>query len=485
VQTTDSTNGYWTFGPSSTNQRIYRYFDDNIFDVRLSAEIPIGRNPDLPRKIKLGASYMENKQKNKQFVYETELGQDFGVFPDYKAFLTEDNFRIQQGNQLPIYYTYLTGIDNEIVGERRVLAGYVIGDIAIIKPLRLSGGLRVEHSDLYADVAVYEHLAPDDSARVFDESIGPAGIKIDYLRPSVIQQVNYLPSVNLLYKFIDNEKLAFNGRLNYSKSIVRPSSKEVLNIWREDIELNTYVTGNPELKITEIDNYDVRFEAFFASGEFVSLSGFYKYFTNPIQLVNALLNYSWVNADNSKLYGVELEGKKSLVKNLSLSTNLTYVYARASFADSVLNYPVNGNKPMYGQAPYVVNAMLDYTNEKYKTTATLTYNVQGPKLVAVFMDSWSNAYELPRKLLDFKISKGFGDHVTVDFKIRNLLNAPVHWVFDEHAPKWTDDDESLKLKTIWKDAFGLNIGEYPFTWGANYRKYTTGRSFVLSVAYRL
>ncbi|MBN1115976.1 MAG: carboxypeptidase-like regulatory domain-containing protein [Bacteroidales bacterium] len=478
-QIDDSQN--WTFGAQSTNDRIYRYYNDNILDARLKAEIPVNKKGNLPRNIKVGASYMVNRANSNQFIYRAELGDDFAEFHDYKEFLSQENFKIRE-KTLPLFYELQSSVDDATFGERSITSYYAMLDFSVIKQLIISGGLRIEISDLLSDVEAYKDFPENDPRREFPGGTGPIDNSLQILNPSRIEAINNLPSVNLLYKILEKENFSLNGRLNYGKSLVRPSNKEVLNIWRWDIELETYVIGNPGLKITEIDNYDIRFESYFSSGEYLSLSGFYKEFAAPIQLIRAA-GFSWINADNSELYGLELEGKKLIMKDLFFSSNLTYVYARSSFTEEILGIYVKREDPMYGQAPYIVNAMLDYTNKKFKTSATFSYNVQGPKLVVVLLNQLPNVYEMPRKSLDFKLAKTFGEHFTCDIKVRNILNAPVVWRYDEYDPKWTKSDENQKFKTIWKDAFGITTSDYPFNWGTIYRNYKTGISYVLSIAY--
>ena len=43
--------------------------------------------------------------------------------------------------------------------------------------------------------------------------------------------------------------------------------------------------GDPDLKQTTVDNYDLRWEFFPQSGGVVSVSTFYKQFTNPIEQI--------------------------------------------------------------------------------------------------------------------------------------------------------------------------------------------------------
>ena len=89
--------------------------------------------------------------------------------------------------------------------------------------------------------------------------------------------------------------------------------------------------------------------------------------------------FTWKNADKSKAYGIEFEGKKKLFTGLEFRTNVTLTHSKTEYD---LNYTNRVSTTMYGQAPYVVNAMLAYNHEKYGISTALTYNIQGERLAA-------------------------------------------------------------------------------------------------------
>ena len=81
---------------------------------------------------------------------------------------------------------------------------------------------------------------------------------------------------------------------------------------------------------------------------------------------------------------------------------------------------------MFGQAPYIINGILSYTSDTLGLTATISYNVQGPRLVLTgILKGRPDVYEMPRNTIDIKVSKTLGDHFSMSFTVRDLLNAPV------------------------------------------------------------
>jgi hypothetical protein len=90
---------------------------------------------------------------------------------------------------------------------------------------------------------------------------------------------------------------------------------------------------------------------------------------------------------------------------------------------------------MFGQAPWIVNAMLSHRWDKVGLVSTVSYNVQGPKLATIVNAQIPipDVYEMPRHLIDMKFSKSLGEHFGVDFRVRNLLNSPVRRSYEFDA----------------------------------------------------
>ena len=230
---------------------------------------------------------------------------------------------------------------------------------------QVSGGIRVERTDLFTDVFKYDSLklAANDFRRV---SPGQSFV----VNPGKLNRINYLPSINLIYKLKNDEIAPVNLRLNFSQTIARPSIREYSETIMRDFELNADVFGNADLKMVEINNYDFRFESFFKSKDNVSISFFYKDFKNHIEMISSNIGFSWTNAEESRVLGMELEGRKKLVRGLELRVNISLVDSRTKIIEKQLNIE-NGIKSwtpidtvtrkMFGQAPYVLNGILTYS----------------------------------------------------------------------------------------------------------------------------
>jgi hypothetical protein len=118
---------------------------------------------------------------------------------------------------------------------------------------------------------------------------------------------------------------------------------------------------------------------------------------------------------------------------------------------------INVSRSMYGQAPYVINTIFGYKEDSLGLGITFSYNVQGPRLIFgnIFYPQ-SNVFELPRHLLDIKITKTLGKHFSASFTIRDILNAPI------------------------RRSYNLDEG-----WTVDFDKYRFGTNYLLAISYKL
>jgi len=263
-------------------------------------------------------------------------------------------------------------------------AGFLQFDNQFTSKLRVVWGLRVEN---------------------YDQLIG--SVKKWDPRHTYSKITDFLPGVNATYKL--NNKT--NIRLSGSQTVIRPELRELSALNLYDFELNASVQGNPLLKRTKIENFDLRYEIYPRAGEVINAGIFYKHFNNPIeQIFNGLgggastLNYA--NANKAYSYGVEVEMRKKLdfvsaLKNFTFQANAAYIRSRVK--DDALQV----NRSLQGQSPYILNVGLLYDLEKYGLNATLLFNQIGERiyLVGDIVGGAPDIYEAPRPVLDLQLAK--------------------------------------------------------------------------------
>src|SRR5262249_18518854 len=153
-----------------------------------------------------------------------------------------------------------------------------------------------------------------------------------------------------------------------------------------------------------------RWEWFFSPTELVSLGGFQKTIQKPIEATviqqSSNIADSFTNADQATLEGFEWEGRKNFgfisphLEYLSFLANVAYVQSTVTIPRAQrLQVQTSTERPLQGQAPYVVNAALDYTHPRWGTLRFL-YNTAGSSVFLAGSFGLPDILEEPRHQLD-------------------------------------------------------------------------------------
>lgn len=297
-----------------------------------------------------------------------------------------------------------------------------------------------------------------------------------YLREEGTETTNHddgglYPSVNLSYDVAKDHKI----RLSYGMTVNRPEFRELSRSIYYDFDLFSNVGGNPDLKPAKIHNIDLRYEWYPSQTELVSLAFFYKHFRNPIEwsyfVTGGSYLYYFRNALKADNLGIELEVNKELdfigLKGLSLRFNAAYIHSKVAFPEG----SQEDDRPMQGQSPFIVNAMLFYRNEPTGLSAALQYNIIGKRIVGVGRSDQSqtglinnaipDSYEMPRHSLDLALGWEFAKNWNLKLKIKNLLNSKLRYV---QFPKGILPDGTHKsAEEVTKEyklgrSFGITLG---------------------------
>jgi outer membrane receptor protein involved in Fe transport len=288
-------------------------------------------------------------------------------------------------------------------GER--IAAFAMLDATWAGRMRAAGGVRVERGR--------QRVFPRDRLGL---GIGLPGARLD--------DVDVLPSANLRYALTD----AMNLRLGFSRTVARPEMRELAPFGYADYAGAHLVAGNPTLRRSRIENWDLRWEWFPERGSVLAASVFYKEFRDPIeQLVfpSSELIKSWVNARGAENYGLELELRVSLGgllgavgRHLDVGGNLTLVRSTVALGDTVSIYvPGTGptllavtgrERPLQGQSPYVVNLGLTGRLPGSGAEVSLLYHRFGRRVDAAGSQALPEVYEEARGELDLVVEQPVG-----------------------------------------------------------------------------
>ena len=286
-------------------------------------------------------------------------------------------------------------------------AGYAQLELPLGSALRLIGGARLEHWNLDLN------------------TLSPQGLASSTTR----NNTDVLPALALNYQLTGNQTI----RVSASQTLSRPEYREIASVSSFEPIGGIITFGNPNLQRALIQNYDLRWEWYPRSGELVSIALFAKRFEDPIEkvLVNQTggLANSFVNAERADNYGVELELRKSLdfvaagLAPLSVFANTTLMQSKITPGNTDISALTSTDRPMVGQAEYVVNGGLTYAATN-GLSATALYNVVGPRIVEAGALPFPDAYEQARHVVDFSLQVPVMRRTTLRLDTRNLLDSP-------------------------------------------------------------
>jgi TonB-dependent receptor len=324
----------------------------------------------------------------------------------------DSNYSVEKGR---LSYAEDSKLSDTYDATERLVAAYLMTDLPFNVAgldMRIITGARFEQS-----------LQRLNSYSVTDD---PVQVNQDLL--------DILPAFNLIVKPSEQA----NIRLSASQTLARPSLREFAPFQFFDFQQQATIAGNPNLRRTLIQNFDIRYEYFPGPGEVLSVSTFYKRFGNAIEETlfpqQSEIVRSFANASGAaNNYGIELEVRKSLgfiAKPLS-DFMVTFNGALITSEITVQQAGVNDTRSMWGQSPYTVNMSVFYANPNTGTSVTFGYNTYGRRIIQVnqvgTFQGDPHVYELPRDIIDLSVIQPVSDNLEVKLVLRDLLNQPLRW----------------------------------------------------------
>lgn len=465
-------NGFGSYGiiQAEPNGRRWRNLEEDNYNYKADLSIPFKLFGQV-QQLKTGANYLFRER----------------TFTENQLFLPGSNFT---SNKAVPLYDVQGNLDrlvsNEIIGVKVPGAGqgegmmpiggflynsqkspnnykgyyetnafYGMLDLKLTEKLRLTGGVRFEMTNIGSSV---------DTAGVFLDPVltaGNSGVPLNPINPNSVYQTDYKPfySVNATYTLKDN----MNFRAAYNSTLARPELREITNVFEFDAFQMGLVVGNPNLVNQQTQNLDFRWEWFPAKGEVLAISAFGKRIENQLVKVFSLKTaglaatypeFPTIQFQNDpnigRVWGIELEVVKNLgtmfdpLKNFYIGSNLLLAQsdikktpARYEASRSLDRYTPK-NSPLFEQAPYSINAWLNYNNEKSGTDLTATFNMVGERLVQINLTGEPDLYSQPVPVLDLVFSQRINKKILFKGYAKNILNPAIKTVYanPETGGKW-------------------------------------------------
>ncbi|NNL00885.1 MAG: TonB-dependent receptor plug domain-containing protein [Eudoraea sp.] len=459
-----------------------RYFQ-SVEDDELSSYITLSNK--VSEKITLNFGY-NGRRKERRFnnwrygyLIDDKNANPVTDLTDLDSFFDVSNINIPQGSGLWDLFIVRNpqnvdiGLvnrpqvyENTYTGNLDVHAGFITAELNLSDKWLLIPGFRIE---AYKQSIVYDVINPVPTDPGFRE--GYENI--------------YLPSLNVRYALTEDANLRFS----FSKTASFPEFKEAANFVYEGVTQR--VGGNPDLLgkpdgtgpiLSEIYNYDLKYEWFPNRGELVSLAAFAKTINDPVNRVvatDATGNQRYFRTgDQAKVYGMEVEIRKNILTDaeengvMTVGVNAAYTHTEqdlktvatsdgftfgTSFADRTTD-------ELEGASPIIVNADINYSPEfkNYKPRATLAYSYFSDRIYALGSGNLGNIVEKAVPTLNFVWKNAFGENFEADLSIKNILDPTISLVRENTGVEDTNPllqgfvkDGDVTLREYKR---GMNIG---------------------------
>jgi TonB-dependent receptor len=434
---------YQPFGRSEPAYptRYWRELEENNQNWRADLTMPLPSYNDKDNSVKFGGAFSDSQrdyfQRGFTMYPQNFFANTFVTSGNPQDYLDPVNYPHVQYRNFPANLTYR--------GEQLITAGYLMADWAVLNRLRLTGGARLERTDL--------------SLTGFDQTRNGA------LTPGSIQQDDVLPSLAATFSLNEAETVLLRGA--WSQTVVRPAYREIAPVAIYDIAQARQYSGNPNLVIAESANYDLRLEWFPRAGEVVSVSVFRKDITLPIEqsaIDNNNDRVSYLNYEEAEVLGVEFEVRAGLdrlwqpLEEFTLGCNVAYIESEVPLtsvqqANRSLLYGETANtRPLYDQPEYVFNTDLTWDHKATGTTFTISGGVVGRRLIVVGL-ARPDEYEEPAPQLDVFLSQKIGKHWKLKLSAKNLLDP----AFEVKQDWGTTGETTVKSYTKGM-TFGVSLG---------------------------
>lgn len=392
----------------------------------------------------------------------------WGPKPSWELFHTPDyTGRLSHTNLFgwSVEMSSKQGVPVDYTGAQKLQAAYLMADLPAAPWLNAAAGARLEktsiQTSLYSHSARGEVWVPGSPVAIPAEDAG-----------ADLRQTDLLPALGLVWEPVKNVFL----RGAYSRTVARPTFKEITPVLTFDG--SDVFQGNPNLVISDIENYDLRLEWLPRAGDLLAASAFYKDISNPIDSACYYTGgYNYVYPDNfrrGQILGLEFEVRKrlgflpGLPDGLSVGANYTMLDSQLTYDPRMPNYNEiirysngNGTRPMEGQAEFLLNANVMYDDELTGFSMGLFYNLAGESILAgesyTFSDNdefiyTPNIYQTSFGLLNFSASKRFKNHWKLNFNAKNLLQPDLISVYRLNG----EDQIHKKRKT--SSTYSVSVG---------------------------
>ena len=312
-----------------------------------------------------------------------------------------------------------------------------------------AGKFRIDKNlDIYRVNKYINSLYADATYRLTRTLTGNIGLRMDYVNMGIDYDVNdggdkgredinkpfILPSLNLKYDPAERHSI----RLGLSKTYTLPQNKEISPF--RYVSINFKSQGNQDLKPNDNYNADLKWDFYPSASELISIGAFYKLIKNPISRIEIASAGGYLSYENisraATVAGVEFELRKDIFKhtaalsshkiNFGLNGAYTYTMAKSDMATD------KSGTALEGAAPFIGNADITYryTRADFNLNGTVVCSYFSDRIYTIGTQGYKDIIEKGVPTLDIVLDGQINKHLSIDLKIKNLLN-PSYRLFRE------------------------------------------------------
>ena len=418
--------------PTAAGNMFWSKSNEKIISARYDYSLPFAIDSSKI-EFKVGAMHQYRTRdfaaRNFGFSQYKPAGSSFQsellLLPENEIFASE-NFGVLDNGQGGFKLEEASSVDDSYQASSFLNAGYLMADAKIGKFVRIIGGARIES---YNQKFNYIEFGSNQAMRI-DTTV-----------------IDILPSVNLVFPITKR----MNIRASYYKTVSRPEFRELAPFAFYNFLMDNILSGNPELKRAVIHNFDLRYEYAPGKGQIFSVSGFYKDFTDPIELINrtgtsGAPELYFTNVNKVVNFGTELEYRLNLGflkksedttfwDNSTVYTNFSYIRSKVDLAGVIGS---GTDRPLQGQSPYLINAGFSYFDEKSGWAFNASYNVVGQRIYIVGNVQEPSVWENGRNVVDVQLSKLIQEKFEIKLNVKDLLAQDLVFFQDLNGNKKLD-----------------------------------------------
>jgi outer membrane receptor protein involved in Fe transport len=302
----------------------------------------------------------------------------------------------------------------------------------------------------------------------------------------LIDEIKYLPSVGFAYRPIEG----LNLRGAYSKTVARPSFRELGYYATVEPGEDDITVGNPQLQLSDVESFDLRAEyAWGKFGDLVAVSVFAKSIEQPIESIalrdptnaeqgQGIFRTFFNNPNEASLRGIEAEARKNLgflghefLEHFSIGGNFTYIDAEverseAELGRAALLFGTRAGVPakvqryqkkrrLYNQPEWIANADVSFDHPGWGTKITISAFAISSTLDAagsVGVDRLGTplTFTLDRYVdgfyqLDVVASQHIWRGLVLKLSAKNLTNSTREIIYDEEQTVDQVSERTLKV----------------------------------------